>query len=65
MAILRPVIRANDEVLSMPQAARELGVSRYTAYVWAVSGRLPAREIAGRYVVRRVDLDEFRAAHVV
>jgi hypothetical protein len=51
-------IYAKDDALSIPQAARVIGVSRHTAYIWALSGRLPARQLAGRYVVRREDAEE-------
>jgi hypothetical protein len=57
-----PVISPDDELLSLPMVARELGITRPTAAMWALRGRFKAREIAGRIVVRRVDLDAFIAA---
>jgi excisionase family DNA binding protein len=59
-----PIINPTDELLSLAEAARELGVSRNTAYIWAASGRLPARDAAGRFVVRRQDLNAFRKERV-
>lgn len=56
-----PVIAPSDELLTLPQVARELGITRSTARVWALRGLFPAREIAGRTVVRRDDLDTFKA----
>lgn len=56
-----PTIHPDDETLSVPQVARELGISRARVYVLAVGGRLLAREIAGRLIVRREDLERFKA----
>lgn len=53
-------IHADDDTLSLPEVARLLNVSRHTAYIWALSGRLPARRFAGRYVVKRQDAERVR-----
>jgi len=50
------------EYVSLPQAAKELGVSRATAYTWALAGRIPAKLIAGRYAVSREQLDAVKPA---
>lgn len=50
--------------LDLQSAANELGVHYQTAYRWVRSGRLPARRVNGKYVVRRddlVDLDRDRS----
>ena len=54
-----PTISPNDDLLTIPQVARRLGVTRYTAYIYALRGRLRARDAAGRLVVRREDLEQF------
>ena len=55
-----PTIGPQDEVVTLPAVARELGRARNTVWVWALRGRLPARCIGNRWVVRRVDLDAFK-----
>jgi hypothetical protein len=57
-----PTIAPDDQLVTLPQVARELGITRATAKVWALSGRFRAREVAGRTVVRRADLEEFKAS---
>ena len=54
-----PTISPSDELLTIPQVAQQLGVTRYTAYIYALRGRIKARDAAGRLVVRREDLDRF------
>jgi excisionase family DNA binding protein len=44
------------DALDLQAAADELGVHYQTAYRWVRSGRLDAKMIGGRYVVRRDDL---------
>ena len=53
-------IRSTDD-LSVPQAARLLGVSRPTCYAWAWKGKLPVREVAGRLVAKRADVERLKA----
>jgi predicted DNA-binding transcriptional regulator AlpA len=36
-----PVIEPEDELLTTPMIARELGISRSTVYLLVISGRLP------------------------
>lgn len=57
-----PTICPDDELLTLPQVGRELGISRQTAQVWALRGRFRSRAIAGRTVVRRADLEAFKAS---
>lgn len=53
-----------DRLLSLPEVARYLGISRSGAYLLAKSGRLPSIRIARRVVrVRPVDLEEFVRRH--
>lgn len=42
-----------NEELSLPRAAKLIGVSRQTAYLWVLTHRVAARKVAGRYVVTR------------
>lgn len=42
-------------------AAAELGVHYQTAYRWVRNGQLPATMVAGKYAVRRSDLEELAA----
>jgi Helix-turn-helix domain len=57
-----PTVLPQDELLSMPQCAQELGVTTPTARFWALRGKLPARPADhGRLLVRRADLNAFRA----
>ncbi len=51
----------DSEFVSLPEAAKTLGISRATAYTWALAGRIPAQLIAGRYAVRRRDLSRLQA----
>ena len=52
------------EMLSMKQAAEELGVSRATLYRWHSLGRGPKvkRYESGTLKIRRPDLDAYLAA---
>ena len=47
--------KQSDE-LTLGGVSRKVGIDRGTAYLWALSGKLPARFVAGRYLVRRSDL---------
>lgn len=49
----------NPPPVELRAAAAELGVHYQTAYRWVRNGRLPATLIAGKYAVRRSDLDAF------
>ena len=49
-----------DELLSLGEAAKELGLAYDNALRWVQRGQLKAERVSGRYVVRRADLDEFR-----
>jgi excisionase family DNA binding protein len=43
--------------MSIPELARELGVSRVSVWNKVKSGEIPAQKIGGRYVVRARDAD--------
>lgn len=60
MPEMRMALEPDDELLSIPQVARELGISRTTAYIRILAGRIPARRVLDRYVVRRRDLEDLR-----
>lgn len=49
-----------DELLALRAAAREIRMSANTLYAWAIRGRIPARKVAGRFVIRRGDLDAIK-----
>jgi excisionase family DNA binding protein len=49
--------------MTLRQAAPALGVSRGTAYLWALRGWLRAELIAGRWLVSREALEECRRTH--
>lgn len=53
--------RRGEELLTLPQAAVELGLPRSTAWLRAVTNRLPATRVGRTYVVRRADLERYRA----
>jgi hypothetical protein len=55
-----PVIRSTDHVLSMNETAKLVGLSRHGLMLAVLRGELPAREIAGRWVVREQDAEAFR-----
>lgn len=60
--IAGPTIAPDDEVLTLPQAAAQLGEHRNTTERRVLRGELPARELAGRLFVRAADLEAYRAA---
>ena len=47
-----PVRRASQDA-TLPEVARALGISRGTAWVWAIRGAIPARMCGGRFLVSR------------
>lgn len=46
-----------EEMLGVGQVAEVLGVSRYRVHQLIGKGTIPAEMVAGRYLVRRGDLD--------
>lgn len=60
-----PTIAPDDELLGMYEVARELGVHHNTAQRFCWRGLIPYREILGRMVVRRQDLEAFKAQRAV
>lgn len=54
--------RKEPEELSLPASAREWGVTRQTAYIWALTGRVRARKIVGRYVITRGEVERVKKA---
>jgi len=42
-----------DDLLTIPQAAKIIGVSRITAWDWVQTGRLPSMRIGGRALVTK------------
>ncbi|HXD23219.1 MAG TPA: hypothetical protein VN613_07655 [Gemmatimonadaceae bacterium] len=53
-----PRVKASvsDDVVLLREYAALAGVSRLSAYIWARSGEIPARLVAGRYQIDRRDL---------
>lgn len=47
-------------LLTTPQAAREIGVSRQYAFALIRLGLLPARRVGRGYVIARADLARFK-----
>lgn len=47
----RPVDHNSDQYISIPDYARELGVSRITVYNRVKSGQIPARKVGRNYVI--------------
>ena len=45
--------RRQDDVMLLGEFARNAGVSRATAYIWARANEIPADLIGGRYALRR------------
>lgn len=51
-----------EEEVSLPEAALEIGVTRQTGYIWALTGRMKARKLAGRYVVTQNEVARVKKA---
>jgi excisionase family DNA binding protein len=51
-----PHFRPRDKILTLREAAKILGVSRHTAYIWAATGRIPARQLGPMFFVREKDI---------
>jgi Helix-turn-helix domain len=49
-----------EDIVTLAQAAKIIGVSAGTAWAWAIRGKLPAQLVAGRYLVRRSDAEELQ-----
>lgn len=49
-----------DNLLSLPQAATELGISYEATLRWVRQDELKASMVGGRYLVQRADLEAFR-----
>lgn len=63
-AIARHPASERDRLLTLPEVARILGISRSAAYLLAKSGRLPSITIGPRIVrVRPEDLEDFILRH--
>jgi MerR family transcriptional regulator, light-induced transcriptional regulator len=56
-----PTADATDDGLNLKQVAATLGAHYRTAYRYVRQGRLPADLVAGGWVVRTADLEEFRS----
>lgn len=57
----RPPPPPAEEVLTLPTAACELGISHVTLFRWVKAGKLPTLRFGTMYGVRRADLDAFKA----
>lgn len=51
-----------DQLLTVPQAAALLGMHRAAAFRAVQAGRLPAIRVGGVWVLRRTDVEVYRAA---
>lgn len=52
---------AGEILLTTSECARELGISRATAWVKVVRGELPGRKVGPLFLISRVDLERYRA----
>ena len=57
-----PTIAPDDELVTTTVAARELGIHRLTLTMRLYRGELPFREVPGRILIRRADLDAYKAS---
>jgi excisionase family DNA binding protein len=53
-------VATNDELLTLPSAARELGISHVTLYRLVKAGRIPSTRVGAYHLIRRTDLEAFR-----
>lgn len=60
-----PRRQGGPALISIPQAAEELGLSRASAYRYANQGKLPIKRFGRRVYVVRELLDEFMRSTVV
>lgn len=51
----------SEEDVVLSEAARELGMSHVSVWRHVQSGKLPARKVGPIYLVKRADLDAFKA----
>ncbi|MFC0540671.1 helix-turn-helix domain-containing protein [Kutzneria chonburiensis] len=58
---LPQVVDDSPALMSIPDAAKVLGLSRSSAYRYANSGELPTKRIGGRVYVVRAQLADFLA----
>ena len=57
--MLAPVA-TDDELLTLPAAARELGISHVTMYRLVRAGRIPCIQTGQYRLIKRSDLEAFR-----
>jgi hypothetical protein len=50
-----------DEYFSVPQAAREIGKANATVLSLVVAGELAGRRVAGRTVITRESVEQYKA----
>lgn len=46
-----------DDIVTLPEAARHLGISRQAVFYRILRGALPAFMMGGRYFIKRADLE--------
>jgi excisionase family DNA binding protein len=56
---------AEDRLLSLPEAAQRLGVSRHTLRSWVRQKRIAHIRLGRRVVIAPVDIERFVATHRV
>jgi excisionase family DNA binding protein len=47
-----------DDLLTVPEVAERLRVSPMTIYRWIDDGKLPAMQVARRYRIRAIDVEQ-------
>lgn len=57
-----PTLYPDDELLSLRDAARELGVAPQTVWARVIVGDIRARWVISLWVIRRADLDAYKKA---
>jgi excisionase family DNA binding protein len=48
-------VATNDELLTLPSAARELGISHVTLYRLVKAGRIPSTRVGAYHLIRRTE----------
>jgi excisionase family DNA binding protein len=61
-AMSKPKMHRSSSECLLGEVAKALGISRQTAWAWAIRGDLPATMLGGRFVVQRRVLNRLVAA---
>jgi excisionase family DNA binding protein len=61
-AMLAPVLH-DEETLTLPEAARELGIAHVTLWRMVKAGRVATVKLGPVYGITRTELERFRRVH--